>query len=320
MYINGKVIRMNGIVPSSSPEVAAFRQFSRFYTAYIGALGPDHQGSAVSLTEMRVLYELAHRDAPTAREISADMHVDAGYVSRLLKGFRAKGWVAAVPDAVDGRIRRLSLTDAGRAAFTPMYDRANAVAAEVLAALSRDDRDRLLSAMATIQAVLGPSEIPTEPYLLRPLRAGDIGEVVAAHGRLYHAEYGFDMSFETLVARIAADFVDGFDPARHCCWIAERDGRVVGSVFVVDADQVTAKLRLLYVDKRVRGLGIGRRLTDEAMRFARAAGYSRMTLWTNDILIAARDIYRKAGFEHVASEPLEAFGVSMVAETWERDL
>lgn len=304
---------------SLTPEIGAFRQFSRFYTAYIGALGPDHQGSAVTLTEMRVLYEIAHRDRPTAREISADMRVDPGYVSRLLKGFRAKGWVVAQPDAADGRVRRLSLTGAGRAAFTPMYDRANVVAAEVLAALAPVERDRLLSAMATIRAILDP-QAAAEPYLLRPHRPGDMGQVVAAHGRLYAAEYGFDMSFEALVARIAADFIDQFDPARHCCWIAERDGKVVGSVFVVDAGDRVAKLRMLFVDESVRGLGIGRRLTEEAMRFARSAGYTRMTLWTNDILTAARQIYRKAGFELMASEPLTAFGVSMVAETWERDL
>lgn len=303
-----------------APEVAAFRRFSRFYTSYIGALGPDHQGSAVSLTEMRVLYEIAHREGPTAKEISADMRVDPGYVSRLLKGFRAKGWVAAVPDATDGRVRRLSLTEAGRAAFTPMYDRANVVAAEALEALAPEDRRRLLSAMGTIQAIIDPTAAPAEPYLLRPHRPGDMGEVIAAHGRLYAAEYGFDMSFEALVARIAADFIDQFDPARHCCWIAERDGVVVGSVFIVDADETTAKLRMLFVDESARGLGIGKRLTEEAMRFARSAGYSRMTLWTNDILTAAREIYRKAGFDHVASEPLNAFGVSMVAETWERDL
>ncbi|WP_028795289.1 bifunctional helix-turn-helix transcriptional regulator/GNAT family N-acetyltransferase [Thalassobaculum salexigens] len=303
-----------------APEVAAFRRFSRFYTSYIGALGPDHQGSAVSLTEMRVLYEIAHREGPTAKEISADMRVDPGYVSRLLKGFRAKGWIAAVPDATDGRIRRLSLTGVGRAAFTPMYDRANVVAAEALEALAPEDRRRLLSAMGTIQAIIDPTAAPAEPYLLRPHRPGDMGEVIAAHGRLYAAEYGFDMSFEALVARIAADFIDQFDPARHCCWIAERDGVVVGSVFIVDADETTAKLRMLFVDESARGLGIGKRLTEEAMRFARSAGYSRMTLWTNDILTAAREIYRKAGFDHVASEPLNAFGVSMVAETWERDL
>ena len=311
---------MTDAVVTLAPEVAAFRRFSRFYTSYIGALGPDHQGSAVSLTEMRVLYEIAHREGPTAKEISADMRVDPGYVSRLLKGFRAKGWVAAVPDAADGRVRRLSLTEAGRAAFTPMYDRANVVAAEALEALAPEDRRRLLSAMGTIQAIIDPTAAPAEPYLLRPHRPGDMGEVIAAHGRLYAAEYGFDMSFEALVARIAADFIDQFDPARHCCWIAERDGVVVGSVFIVDADETTAKLRMLFVDGRARGLGIGKRLTEEAMRFARSAGYSRMTLWTNDILTAAREIYRKAGFDHVASEPLNAFGVSMVAETWERDL
>ncbi|WPZ34469.1 helix-turn-helix domain-containing GNAT family N-acetyltransferase [Thalassobaculum sp. OXR-137] len=303
-----------------APEVAAFRQFSRFYTAYIGALGPDHQGSAVSLTEMRVLYELAHRDGPTAKEISADIRVDPGYVSRLLKGFRAKGWVATTPDADDGRVRRLSLTEAGRAAFTPMYDRANVVAAEALAELAPADRDRLLSAMGRIRAILDPQAAPGEPYLLRPHRPGDMGQVIAAHGRLYAAEYGFDMSFEALVARIAADFIDKFDPARHCCWIAERDGEMVGSVFVVDADETTAKLRMLFVDERARGLGIGKRLTEEAMRFARSTGYTRMTLWTNDILTAAREIYRKAGFECVAAEPMNAFGATMVAETWERDL
>lgn len=301
-------------------DAAAFRQFSRFYTSYIGALEPDHQGSAVSLTEMRLLYEIAHRDGPTAGELSAAMQVDPGYVSRLLKGFRDRGWIEAAPDAADGRVRRLSLTEHGRASFAPMYDRANAVAAEFLAGLAPGDRSRLLTAMATIRGILDPSEPSAAPYLLRPHRPGDMGAVIAAHGRLYADEYGFDLSFEALVARIAADFIDGFDPARHCCWIAERDGRVVGSVFVVDADETTAKLRMLFVDERARGLGIGKRLTEEAIRFARSAGYRRMTLWTNDILIAAREIYRKAGFDHVASEPLNAFGVSMVAETWERDL
>lgn len=301
-------------------DAAAFRQFSRFYTSYIGALGPDHQGSTVSLTEMRLLHEITHRDGPTAGELSAAMQVDPGYVSRLLKGFRTRGWIEATPDAADGRVRRLSLTEEGRAAFAPMYDRANAVAAEMLAALGPGDRSRLLAAMATIRGILDPSDPSAAPYLLRPHRPGDMGAVIAAHGSLYADEYGFDLSFEALVARIAADFIDGFDPTRHCCWIAERDGRFVGSVFVVDVDETTAKLRMLFVDESARGLGIGKRLTEEAIRFARSAGYRRMTLWTNDILIAAREIYRKAGFDHVASEPLNAFGVTMVAETWERDL
>jgi len=308
------------ILSSSSHEVRAFRRFNRFYTAFIGALGPDHQGSDVSLTEMRVLYEIAHRDGATAREISADIALDPGYVSRLLKGFRAKGWVAAAMDDRDGRARRLSLTEAGWAAFAPMQERSREIAAEALSALSGDDRALLMAAMETITGILGDGVDAEEPYLLRPLCGGDIGAVVALHGRLYQAEYGFDLTFEALVARIAADFVDGFDPARHCCWIAERQGRVVGSVFVVDADAATAKLRMLIVDPAARGLGVGKRLTEEAMRFARSAGYTRMTLWTNDILLAARAIYRKAGFEIVAEEPLDAFGVSMVAETWEREL
>lgn len=311
---------MTSPIPTSAPEVSAFRRFNRFYTAYIGALGPAHQGSEVSLTEMRVLYEIAHRDGPTAREISGDLGLDPGYVSRLLKGFRAKGWVEAEADDRDGRARRLALTEAGWSAFGPMQEHSREVAAEALSALSQNDRTCLMSAMTAIARILGEEEAPAEPYLLRPHRSGDIGAVIAAHGRLYNAEYGFDLSFEALVARIAADFVDNFDPDRHCCWIAERDGRVVGSVFVVDADETTAKLRMLFVDPSARGLGIGRRLTEEAMRFARSAGYTRMTLWTNDILTAAREIYRKAGFEHVASEPLDAFGVSMMAETWERDL
>lgn len=311
---------MSDTVPVSSPEVAAFRRFNRFYTAYIGALGPAHQGSPVSLTEMRVLYEIAHRDGATAREISADLGIDPGYVSRLLKGFRAKNWVEAQEDERDGRARRLFMTEVGWAAFAPMQERSRAVAAEVLSQMSATDRARLMGAMGTIQAILAPDGLTAEPYLLRPHRPGDIGTIVAAHGRLYAAEYGFDMTFEALVARIAADFVDNFDPTRHCCWIAERDGDVVGSVFVVDADAATAKLRMLIVDPRARGLGIGKRLTREAIRFARTAGYRRMTLWTNDILVAAREIYRAAGFVHVASEPLDAFGVSMVAETWDRNL
>ena len=311
---------MTDAVHSTAPEVRAFRRFNRFYTAYVGALGPAHQGSAVSLTEMRILYEIAHREGATAREISTDLGLDPGYVSRLLKGFRARRWIDATADARDGRARRLRMTDDGWTAFTPMQEQSRDVAARALSALSPEERAQLLSAMATITRILEPDTRSIEPYLLRPHRPGDIGAVVAAHGRLYHREYGFDLSFEALVARIAADFIDSFDPARHCCWIAERDGRVVGSVFVVDADAATAKLRMLYVEPSARGLGIGKRLTGEALRFARSAGYTRMTLWTNDILTAAREIYRKAGFAHVASEPLDAFGVSMVAETWDRDL
>ncbi len=301
-------------------QVRIVREFNRFYTALIGALSPDYLATDISLTQMRVLYEIAHQPGMTGRDLSAMLRLDPGYLSRVLKAFRTRGWVASEADADDARVRRLMLTDAGWAAFAPMQERARAAIADVLSPLSDEERSRLVAAMGTIRGLLDPADPGAKSYLLRPPRAGDFGTVVAAHGSLYADEYGFDTTFEALVARIAADFIDGFDPSRHCCWIAERDGRVIGSVFVVDVDAETAKLRMLYVDPRARGLGVGRRLMEEAIRFARSAGYLRMTLWTNDILTAARDLYRSAGFIHTASDPMAAFGVEMVAETWDLTL
>ena len=305
---------------ATAEQVRAIREFNRFYTSFIGALGPDHLSSEVSLTEMRVLYEIAHDPGITARDISTSMAVDAGYVSRLLKGFRSRGWVESKPDNRDGRARQLSLTEAGWNAFGPMQERSRSAVRDALTSLNGTQRDRLLAAMRTIRSLLAPEKTDTDPYLLRPHRSGDIGAVIAAHGRLYAEEYGFDLRFEALVARIGADFIESYDPTRHCCWIAERDGEVIGSVFVVDLNRTTAKLRMLYVDRQARGLGVGKRLLEEAIRFARSAGYARMTLWTNDILTAARDLYRSAGFIHTASEPLKDFGVEMVAETWDLEL
>jgi DNA-binding MarR family transcriptional regulator/GNAT superfamily N-acetyltransferase len=305
-------------------RVAAVRRFNRFYTRRIGVLGAGHLDSPFSLTEVRVLYELAHREEPTAAELGRELGLDPGYLSRILHGFRKRKLIATRAAPGDRRRSLLALSDEGKAVFAQLDQRSSAEIEVMLRALSGDRQRRLLGAMASIEQLLGdsPGSVPPsrEPYLLRSPGPGDLGWVVHRHGVLYAEEYGWDERFEALVAGIVADFVRNFDPRRERCWLAEREGEVVGSVFVVRQSDEIAKLRLLLVEPSARGLGIGSRLVNECARFARRAGYRTLMLWTNDVLHSARRIYEAAGFRLVKSEPHDSFGHGLMGQTWELGL
>lgn len=298
-------------------QVTAVRSFNRFYTRQIGLLEEGLLKSEYSLTEARVLYELAQREGLTASELGRDLGLDAGYLSRLLKKFDARGLVRRTPSREDARQSVLALTAAGRKAFAPLNKASHDEIAAMLDPLSRQERGELVRAMHTIQKLLGGKPEPDVGFILRPHRPGDIGWIAHRQGILYHEEYGWDGTFEALVAEIAAAFVRNFDPLREHCWIAERHGGIVGSVFLVRQSDEVAKLRLLYVEPSARGLGIGARLVDECIRFARAKGYRTLTLWTNDVLVAARRIYEKAGFGLLGEERHHSFGRDLVGQTWD---
>lgn len=301
-------------------RVAAVRRFNRFYTRKIGILDQSYLGSGRSLSEVRVLYELAFRDGPTAAELCRDLGLDAGYLSRILKRFEEAGLVEREASPADARQSLLRLTADGEAAFAPLYHRSQQEIGALLAPLGPEEQERLVGAIETIERLLGAEPEQPVPYLLRPHQPGDMGWVVQAHGRLYAEEYGWDETFEALVAEIVATFIQNFDAKRERCWIAERQGENVGSVFVVRQSDEVAKLRLLIVEPKARGLRIGQRLVAECIRFARRTGYRKISLWTNDVLLAARHIYEAAGFRLVASEPHHSFGHDLVGETWELDL
>ena len=300
-------------------QVAAIRRFNRFYTSRVGALGEGHLQSPYSLTEVRVLYEVAHQDRVTASELGERLALDAGYLSRILARFQERGLVSRAQSEKDARQAHLSLTDAGREAFAGLNAAAQGEIAQMLAPLGDDDRRKLVGAMEQVQRVLG-GRAAEAPYTLRPHRSGAMGWVVHRHGVLYAREYGWGERFEALVARSAADFIDRFDPARERSWIAEREGEIVGSVFVTKMSDEVAKLRLLLVEPSARGMGLGQRLVDECIRFAREVGYRKLVLWTNSELLAARRIYDRAGFRMVHQEPDDSFGFPFIAETWEMEL
>ncbi len=301
-------------------RIAAVRSFSRFYTRQLGLLQESLVHTRFSLTEARVLYELAHREPTTATALAADLDLDHGYLSRILRRFGEAGLVSKKRSANDGRQNLIAITAKGRKAFAPLNKGSHHQVAELLGKLSPAQQARVVSAMATVESLLQPSAQKPSMVLLRNHRPGDMGWVTSAHGALYAQEYGWDISFEALVAKITAEFIEKFDPARERCWIAELDGAPVGSVFVVRKTDAIAKLRLLIVDPKARGLGLGKRLVDECLRFATDAGYSSMTLWTQSILTSARGIYQRAGFKLATEEPHHSFGVDLVGETWERDL
>jgi DNA-binding MarR family transcriptional regulator/GNAT superfamily N-acetyltransferase len=305
--------------PTLDRHVAAVRHFNRFYTRLIGVLEEGQAASSHSLTELRVLYELAHRDDPVAADLASDLGIDAGYLSRIIKKFARAGLVAKVASTTDGRRQRLRLTEEGHAAFAPLERATERQISALIAPLDASGQERLVGAMATIEGLLGQGR-PPAPYVLRSHRPGDMGWVVHRQAVLYAREYGWDETFEALVAEIAAKFITDFDPKRERCWIAERDGGILGAVFVVAASDEEAKLRLLYVEPGSRGLGIGRRLVEECVRFARDTGYRRLVLWTNDVLVAARRIYQSAGFRLVRSEAHHSFGKDLVGEFWELEL
>jgi len=298
--------------------VESIRWFNRFYTRQIGVLGKAYLNSAFSLTEVRLLYELAHRDGVPAAELGRDLDLDAGYLSRMLARFRQRGLIAR-RGGEDARERRVFLTAKGRSSIASLEKRARDGIVRMTEHLAPEDRQSLTGAMRTIEQLLGGTR-PDAPYILRPHRAGDMGYVVHRHGVLYAREYGYDETFEALVAEIAAKFVQNLGPARERCWIAERDGDFAGCVFVVRHTDEVAKLRLLLVEPSARGAGLGARLVEECIHFAAAAGYRKIALWTQSELLAARSIYRKTGFVRVAEEPHHSFGKDLVAETWERGL
>jgi DNA-binding MarR family transcriptional regulator/GNAT superfamily N-acetyltransferase len=299
-------------------RIAAVRRFSRFYTRVIGALQDGLLRSSFSLAEARVLYELAQRGSITATELGRELDLDQGYLSRILQRFERDGLLTRESSPADRRQNLLSPTQAGRDAFAPLDARSRDNVRALLAPLADPAQAAVVAAMGRIEALLGAPR--SRPWVLRQQRPGDIGWVVQRHGALYAEEYGFDARFEALVARVAADFLTRHDPARERCWIAEYDGVNVGCVFLVRKSDAEAKLRLLLVEPAARGLGIGRRLVDECIGFAREAGYRRVTLWTNEILVAARAIYQRAGFRLVASQPHRDFGPPMVGEDWELTL
>jgi DNA-binding MarR family transcriptional regulator/GNAT superfamily N-acetyltransferase len=310
-------------MPSSAlgERVAALRRFNRFYTRQIGVLREGLLGSPLSLTEGRVLYELAQQEPTTASELAVELALDAGYLSRILSGFEKRGLVGKRPSKGDGRQIVLVLTDHGREMFTAINARSHDEIAAMLEKLSGTDQARLVTALETAESLLGGGRKIGEPnYILRPHEPGDIGWIIHRHGVLYAEEYGLDTGFEALVARIAAGFIDNFDGRRERCWIAERGGEIAGSVLLVKESEEIAKLRLLYVEPRARGLGIGRRLVDECIGFARRTGYSKITLWTNDVLVTARRIYQAAGFDLVREEPHHSFGRDLVGQYWELQL
>lgn len=301
-------------------SVDAVRRFNRFYTGRLGLLRERLYDSPYSLPQMRILYELAHRQQATAALLSRDLAMDAAYLSRQLKRFEAQGLLSREPSRDDAREQLISITAEGRKALAPWEQASRREVAAMLAHLGRDGVAEALAAMSRIERLLSPNPPPGPGFLLRPHRAGDMGWVVERHASLYWSEYRFDQEFEALVAEIVAQFLRSFDPAREACWIAEQDGERVGSVFVVRKDDEVAKLRLLIVDPKARGTGLGRRLVQEAVRFAADRGYRRIVLWTQDNLAAARRIYETAGFRLTASEPHQSFGQSLVGETWELEL
>lgn len=303
-----------------SVPVGAVREFNRDYTRVIGVLGAGYLQTPYSLTEARVLYELNQRTELPVRELRSVLDLNAGYLSRILRGFESAGLVSRRRHTEDGRQQVVALTDSGRATAGTLDERAETDVAALLDRLDETDQRRLTGAMAVIRDLLG-ERTGTPAVVLRPPAPGDLGWVVSRNGALYGREYGWDETYEALVARIVADYGDQHDPAREACWIAEVDGERAGAVFCVRGPDsatgaATAKLRLLHVEPAYRGAGLGGRLVTECLRFARRAGYRQVTLWTNDVLTSARRIYARAGFVHVDSEPHHSFGHDLVGETW----
>ncbi|MBR0703517.1 MarR family transcriptional regulator [Bradyrhizobium diazoefficiens] len=307
-------------IDSTDDHVAAVRAFNRFYTRKLGVLDQHLGKTPFSLSEARVLYELAHRDDLAAKEIGNELGLDPGYLSRIVQNFDDKGLISRRPLPADRRQYQLSLTAKGRQTFAKLNLSSQNEVAAMLAQLSAGDASRLTQAMATIESVLEQRRTKPAAFMLRSHRVGDMGWVISRQGAAYAADYNWDISYEALVAEICAQFIRNYDAAREHCWIAEVDGEPVGSIFLVKATDEIAKLRLLQVEKKARGLGVGRALVEQCIQGARERGYSRMTLWTQSILVAARGIYKTAGFKLVKEEKHHSFGADLVGETWEMDL
>jgi Transcriptional regulators len=301
-------------------RIAAVRRFNRFFTRRLGVLREGLLHTPYSLTESRILYEIANRDHVIAADLSKELGLDPGYLSRMLDRLEQQGLIQKVQSPSDGRQRLLRLTPDGEEAASLLDRRSREEIGEMLGNLSEQDQNRLMQAMHTIEQLLGEGLKYSELYVLRQHEPGDMGWIVHMHGRLYAEEYGWDERFEALVAQICSDFINRYNPDRERCWIAEMDGQIVGSVMVVQESDEAAKLRLLLVDPRARGLGLGKRLVDECIRFARRKGYRKLVLWTNHVLVQARNIYQKAGFVLVRQEPHRSFGPELIGETWELSL
>lgn len=303
-------------------RVASFREFNRFHTRLVGALNEHLLASDYTLPQVRVLYEVANAPAkmpPSARDLGEALGMDTGYLSRIVKGLEGDGLIERVPSEQNAKRLALTLSETGRAVFDGLNAASASEAAAMLKDLSDPEQRELIGAMSKVRRLLGDGS-KEATFILRDPEPGDLGWITYQHGRLYVKEYGWDWTFEALVAEIVGQFAKTFDPSCERCWVAEREGEVIGSVFIVRQDDDTAKLRLLYVDASARGLGLGRRLVEETMRFARDKGYKRMILWTNDVLVSARRIYEAAGFELLEEEPHHSFGKDLVGQVWGRDL
>ncbi|MDM9644568.1 helix-turn-helix domain-containing GNAT family N-acetyltransferase [Rhizobium sp. S163] len=304
---------------SDSTLIDAARDFNRFYTNFLGVLNKAYLDTPFTLTDARVLFEVGSQERVSAVALVRDLHLDPAYLSRILKRFKAQGLMETTPDPDDRRSQLISVTDQGRMQFQELVDRSNAQIAGRFEKLAAGEPQNVVAAMKTIRSLLDP-EATLPPLVIRPHRAGDIGWIVESQAKFYSEEYGWDMRFEGLVAEVAGRFLTNFDPAMEYAWIAERGGVNIGSVLMTNGGDGIAKLRLLYIDKSARGLGLGKTLVDECIRFARAKGYRQISLWTNDVLSAARSIYVKAGFQLVSEEKHRMFGPELNGQTWVLDL
>ena len=303
-------------------EIEAFRRFNRFYTRILGLLNEEMHQSGFSLTQARVLFELAQRPNCGATGIAVELSLDPGYLSRILRQFKSQSLLVQTPSPEDARNSILRLTRKGAATLADLNRRSSEQARQLLDKLSPANRSSMIASMLTIERQLAPAEDGQRPFVLRPHRPGDMGWVVARHGILYAREFGWDQNFEATVAGIVSAFITNFDPRREHCWIADRDGESLGSIFLVrDPEQDnTAKLRLLLVEPSARGLGLSKALVGECLNFAHIAGYQRVTLWTDSILTAAHHVYQRAGFRLTAEKPHHSFGKDLIGQTWEIDL
>jgi DNA-binding MarR family transcriptional regulator/N-acetylglutamate synthase-like GNAT family acetyltransferase len=301
-------------------HVESVRRFNRFYTRQIGVLHEHLLKSPFSLAEARIIYELAQREKATATELGSELGLDAGYLSRMLADFKKRGLISRKPSETDGRRTLLWLTEKGQKAFAQLNAQSHNEIEAMLGRLSPGEQTRLIEAMRTIQDMLGAPPEQKVPYIIRPHQPGDMGWVTHRHGVIYNKEYGWDEQFEALVSEIVAEFIRNYDAKRERCWIAERNGEIAGSVFLVKKSKIVAQLRLLLVEPNARGMGIGKRLVNECVRFARQAGYKKIILWTQSVLGAARHIYQEAGFQLVHEGPHHSFGHDLVEQTWELKL
>ncbi|GCE21584.1 bifunctional helix-turn-helix transcriptional regulator/GNAT family N-acetyltransferase [Dictyobacter kobayashii] len=306
------------MLPEAIDErVKVVRHFNRSFTRQIGVLREGLLHSPYTLTEARIMFEIAHREQTTASHLGRELGLDPGYLSRLLTRLEQQALIEKRRSDNDGRQFLLELTDEGKQAAQLLDQRSRDEVAEMLNTLSEQEQQRLLKAMQEIEGILTRSFKFSEPFFLRSHQPGDIGWVAHRHGVLYAREFGWDERFEALVAQIVADFVNNYDPLRDHCWIAEMKGEIVGSVFVVRASESVARLRLLLVEPKARGLGLGTYLVEECIRFARQHGYQKLQLWTNSVLVEARHIYQKTGFKMIEQESHHSFGHDLIGETWE---